>query len=179
MLKTEHYKRSIPYFSLDKVVVGTFYDEDMQRKIHRFKFVHNYVDHVYFQSLFTHIQEEYPYIPDIIVYPPISFRDRIFRWPNHAQKLVEYFGSKNVPTLSPFRKNFFTSHQSRRTRKERTGVREEYSFIQKYREQFQGKRILIIDDIITTGYTAHTLWKLLKKAGAKEVVGYFLASEKV
>ncbi len=43
----------------------------------------------------------------------------------------------------------------------------------------KGKKILLIDDLITTGYTAQTLGKLLKKAGAKEVVGYFLASEKV
>jgi len=43
----------------------------------------------------------------------------------------------------------------------------------------KGKKILLIDDLITTGYTAHTLGKLLKKAGAKEVVGYFLTSEKV
>ena len=79
MLKTEHYKRSIPSFSLDKVVVGTLYDEEMQRKIHRFKFVHNHVDRVYFETLFSQMKEEFPYTPDIIVYPPISLRDRIWR----------------------------------------------------------------------------------------------------
>jgi|GEM_PF-1666497 len=79
MLKTEHYKHAIPDFSLDKVVVGALYDEEMQRKIHRFKFVHNHVDHVYFQELFAHMKEEFPYDPDIIVYPPISFRDRMLR----------------------------------------------------------------------------------------------------
>jgi competence protein ComFC len=178
MLKTEHYKRSIPSFSLEKVVVGAFYDEEMQKKIHRFKFVHNHVDRVYFQRLFLQIQEEYPYIPDIIVYPPVSLRDRIFRGPNHAKKLVEYFAS-NIPTLSPFYKSFFTSHQSRRTKQERIVVREEYSFLHKYSNMIQGKKILLIDDLITTGYTAHTLGKLLKKAGAIEVVWYFLASEKI
>jgi predicted amidophosphoribosyltransferase len=35
---------------------------------------------------------------------------------------------------------------------------------------FHNKKILLIDDLITTGYTAHTLGKLLKKAGVKEVV---------
>lgn len=79
MLKTEHYKKSIPNFSLDKVVVGGYYDEEMQRKIRRFKFVQNRVDHVYFRSIFAQIEEEYPCKPDIIVYPPISLRDRIFR----------------------------------------------------------------------------------------------------
>lgn len=79
MLKSEHYKRAIPGFSLDKVVVGVYYDEEMRRKIHRFKFVHNYVDRVYFQEIFASIKAEFPYSPDYIVYPPISLRDRIFR----------------------------------------------------------------------------------------------------
>jgi hypothetical protein len=79
MFKTEHYKSSIPNFSLDKVLVGAYYDAEMQRKIHRFKFVHNYVDNVYFCSLFRSMKEEYSYESDIIVYPPISLRDRILR----------------------------------------------------------------------------------------------------
>lgn len=178
MLKTEHYKHTIPSFSLDKVVVGALYDEEMQRKIHRFKFVHNYVDHVYFRQVFTHIKEEFPYKPDIIVYPPISLRDRIFRGKNHARLLAQYFGWCET-ILCPFSKKIFTSHQSRRTKIERMNIRNEYSFNQLFEKQIQGKKIVLIDDLITTGYTAHTLGKLLKKAGAKEVMGYFLASEKV
>lgn len=79
MLKTQHYKRYIPSFALDIVVVGTYFDEAMRRKIHRFKFVHNHVDRVYFESLFSQMQKEYPYVPDVIVYPPISLKDRILR----------------------------------------------------------------------------------------------------
>ncbi len=60
MLKTEHYKRNIPDFSVDKVIVGGQYDELMQRKIRRFKFAHNYVDRVYFESLFLTATKEYP-----------------------------------------------------------------------------------------------------------------------
>lgn len=178
MLKTEHYKHAIPSFSLDKVVVGALYDEEIQRKIHRFKFVHNYVDHVYFRQVFARIKEEFPYQPDIIVYPPISLRDRIFRGQNHALLLAQYFGGQEM-ILCPFSKKFFTSHQSRRTKTERMNIREEYEFKQSFQKYIQGKKVILIDDIITTGYTAHTLGKLLKKAGAREVVGYFLASEKI
>ena len=63
----------------------------MQRKIRRFKFAHNYVDRVYFESLFAHSIEEYTPKGDIIVYPPVSPLDWIIRGPNHAQKLAEYF----------------------------------------------------------------------------------------
>ena len=180
MLKTQHYKRYIAGFSLDAVAVGAYFDEEIRRKIHRFKFVHNHVDHVYFDSLFALLKEEYPYKPDVIVYPPISLRDRIFRWPNHAKLLVTGFSSeKDTMIICPFHKKPFSSHQSRRTREERTSVREEYSFVEKYRNKIAGKKVLLIDDLITTWYTAHTLGKLLKKAGAREVVGYFLASEKI
>jgi competence protein ComFC len=177
MLKTEHYKKSIPNFSLDKVVVGGYYDEEMQRKIRRFKFVQNRVDHVYFWSIFSQIEEEFPYTPDIIVYPPISLRDRIFRWPNHAKIFTQLLSETDALIACPFQKKFFSSHQSRRTKRERSKVRDEFFLSSNI--DFRGKKILIVDDVITTGYTAHTLGKLLKKAGAREVVGYFLASEKV
>ena len=179
MLKTQHYKRAIANFSLDAVVVGSVYDDDMRRKIHRFKFVHNHVDNVYFQSLFGHMKEEYVCLSDVIVYPPISLQDRLLRWPNHARILAEYCAFINVPIICPFRKKFFSSHQSRRTKEERRSVREEYSFDTEHAHTIAGKKILLVDDVITTGYTAHTLWKLLKQAGATEIVGYFLASEKV
>lgn len=58
-------------------------------------------------------------------------------------------------------------------------IRHEYSLKQEFCELIKDKRIILVDDLITTGYTAHTLGKLLKKAGAREVVGYFLSSEKV
>lgn len=179
MLKTEHYKRYIADFSLDKIVVGAYYDAEMQRKIHRFKFVHNYVDDVYFRELFAYMEEEFPYVPDVVVYPPISFRDRIFRGPNHAKKLAQYFYHKKIPTLCPFRKKTFSTHQSRRAKKDRILAGTEYSLDKDFAEQLKGKKVLLIDDLITTGYTAHTLGKFLKRAGAVEVVGYFLASEKV
>ena len=179
MLKSEHYKRSIPWFALEKVVVGELYGEEMRRRIHRFKFVHNHVDHVYFRELFTSMKREYSYEPDCIVYPPVSLRDRIFRGPNHAKLLVQYFWPGDTPVFCPFQKKVFSSHQSRRTKAERSSVREEYSLHPTFLERIKGKKILLIDDLITTGWTAHTLGSLLKKAGAKEVVGYFLTSEMV
>ncbi len=180
MLKTEHYKRNIRNFSVDKVIVGSYYDDDMQRKIRRFKFAHNYVDRVYFESLFLKSVIEYPPNGDIIVYPPISALDWIIRGPNHAQNLAQYFSHiYQKPLLCPFKKKLFAGHQSRRSKKERANTRKEYIFDKKYTSTIKGARIILVDDLITTGYTAHTLGKLLKKAGAKEIAGYFLASEKV
>jgi ComF family protein len=164
MQKTQHYKRYIPGFSLDVVVVGTDYDLDMQRRIHRFKYAHNPVDRVYFEELFAYMKEEYPCLPDIIVYPPISLRDRIFRGTNHAQLLAQYFRPAGIQVLCPFRKKLFASHQSHKTKSDRKNIQDVYSLHEKWSDQVSGKKILLIDDLITTGYTAHILGKLLKKA---------------
>ncbi len=128
MLKTEHYKKSIPDFSLDKVIVGAYYDETMQRKIRRFKFAHNYVDRVYFEALFAQAAAEYKPRGHIIVYPPVSASDWIIRGPNHAEKLAEYFSHiYPKPLLNIFRKKLFSGHQSRRNKKERAKIRQEYT----------------------------------------------------
>ena len=178
MLKTTHYTRAIPGFSLDQVIVGKYYDDDMRKRIHRFKFVHNHVDRVYFQEIFVSIQEEYPFDPDIIVYPPVGFFDRIIRVANHAKILAKYFlWKRKIPLLCPFSRKIFASHQSKKSRKERFSLESEYFW--KDGNDLSGKKIALIDDLITTGATAHFLGQLLKDHGATEVVGYFLASEKI
>lgn len=58
------------------------YDSEMQKKLHRFKFVHNHSDAADFRSLFqTTIQESGIKNPSdtVIIYPPISLKDRILR----------------------------------------------------------------------------------------------------
>ena len=36
-------------------------------------------------------------------------------------------------------------------------IRNEYSLKEALKQSFKDKKVLLIDDIITTGYTAHTL----------------------
>ena len=43
------------------------------------------------------------------------------------------------------------------------------AFCVKHPEKVSGKRVVIIDDVVTTGATAHECIKALKKAGAKSV----------
>lgn len=87
-------------------------------------------------------------------------------------------GFGNIPIICPFQKKFFAGHQSKRSKQERTSIQEELFWNEKFTAKIRGKDVILVDDLITTGYTAHTLGKLLKEVGAKSVVGYFLASEK-
>ena len=44
------------------------------------------------------------------------------------------------------------------------------------KSEVDAKRVLVIDDVLTTGATADTIAKTLKKAGAKEVIILTVAS---
>ncbi|MEI6711156.1 MAG: hypothetical protein WCK88_02760 [bacterium] len=82
MQKTNYYKQIFSQFPLDAVFVGHFYDGVIQRKLHRLKFVNNTADNAYFESIFREIIAESDVKKDgeiIIVYPPISLKDRILR----------------------------------------------------------------------------------------------------
>lgn len=184
MQKTNYYKQNFRWFPFTSVYVGRFYDDVIQRKLRRFKFVHNTVDSVYFESIFRELIEENGYkniSNSVIVYPPISLKDRIFRWPNHARKLAIIFAKiigSNV-VVCPFRKKFFAGHQSRRNKTQRSKIQQEFKEKSVYGEQLRGKHIFFIDDIITTGHTAYTLWLLLKHLWVEEITWFFLASRKI
>ncbi len=47
------------------------------------------------------------------------------------------------------------------------------------KEALRGKRILLIDDIATTGATLFECAKILKDSGAKEVFGAIIARQKI
>lgn len=58
MQKTNYYKSVISNFPLKSVFVGHLYDGVIQKKLHRFKFVHNRVDSVYFETIFRELIAE-------------------------------------------------------------------------------------------------------------------------
>lgn len=184
MEKTNWYKSVIIGFALDRVFVYSQYTYDLQQKIHRWKFVHNHIDRASFVTYFSSLIEEIPqdlFHNIVIVYPPVSLRDSLFRWPNHAKMLAKLVAQKlsHAQCLCPFRKSLWAKHQARKSVAERKNIGKSYQFLKKYEKNIAGKNILLVDDIVTTGYTAHTLGQLLKSYGASSVVGVFLASEKV
>lgn len=185
MQKTNYYRSAIARFPLDGVFVGRLYDWVVQKKLRRFKFVHNTVDNVYFRSIFAELIEEsgiknmsHNYI---ILYPPISLKDRIFRWPNHAKKLAKIFWNLlwTHSIVCPFHKNFFAGHQSQRNKSQRKQILAEYTLKRHIPQDLEGKEVIIIDDIITTGYTMYALWNLLKTLWVKKITWFFLASHKI
>ncbi len=89
-----------------------------------------------------------------------------------AEEIAKMTNKELCPSVLTKTKN--TKDQYALSRKERkrniSGV-----FAIKNGQQISGKRVLLVDDLFTTGYTAQEATRLLVKSSAKEVVFFALA----
>lgn len=116
---------------------------------------------------------------DIITYVPLHRRKKAKRGFNQSQLLAEYIAHEcNIPiskgNLVRTRETYVQNRLDRVEReKNLAGV-----FKVKNPIKFYDKKIILIDDIITTGVTLNQCGKVLREAGAKNVYGLALFSGK-
>lgn len=166
-------KRNIPFIA--HWTAMWYYKDDVRRSIHRFKFgnTRSYA-HVYARLLAIRLQSSPVMDFDILTWVPTSFLRQLKRGYDQsellARDLADEFGIKASPTLKKIR---HTPPQSslRDIAQRRANVLGAYRAIDT--EQLAGKRILLLDDVVTTGATASECARTLLIAGAKEV--YFAA----
>ncbi|MCQ4923202.1 ComF family protein [Tissierella carlieri] len=116
---------------------------------------------------------------DIIIYVPTHKRKEALRGYNQAELLAVYI-SKNLekPLLRQnLIKTKWTKEQSHSNKIDRI-INLKGSFQIKDPSEIEGKRILLVDDIITTGVTMDECSRVLINNGAKEVIGIALTSSK-
>ncbi|MDR1958696.1 MAG: ComF family protein [Planctomycetaceae bacterium] len=115
---------------------------------------------------------------DLVVPVPMHFLRRFQRGVNSpvlfAQELAEVF--RIPPGVSCVTRNRYTKPQFRlNADQRRRNVRG--AFTCRYRpDKIRGKKILLVDDIITTRSTCHEIATVLRAAGAKSVTVAVLAS---
>ncbi|CAK7049905.1 ComF family protein [Tissierella sp.] len=116
---------------------------------------------------------------DIIIYVPTHKRKEALRGYNQAELLAVYI-SKNLekPLLREnLIKTKWTKEQSHSNKIDRiTNLKG--SFQIKDSSEIERKKILLVDDIITTGVTMDECSRVLINNGAKEVIGIALTSSK-
>ena len=116
------------------------------------------------------IRQEYEEPFDILTWVPVSPLRRITRGYDQAQLLAEAvsleLGMMPACTLRKVRHNRAQSGISGQARR-RANVLGAYKL--NPGQELRGKRILILDDVITTGATAGECARVLLTAGAKEV----------
>ncbi len=166
-------KRNIPFIAHWTAL--WYYKDDVRRSIHRFKFysARNYAK-AYARLLGTKLQQTLSKEYDILTWVPVSGIRRLKRGYDQsrliAQALGEELGCKAVPILRKIR---HTPPQSgfRDAAQRRANVMGAYRVMD--RKLVAGKRVLLIDDVVTTGATASECARMLLTAGTEKV--YFAA----
>lgn len=113
---------------------------------------------------------------DAMIFVPMTKKAYKKRGYNQTELLAkELFVQTNLPILDVVVKKRETKNQVKLKRAERLkNLQDAFSVTDK--TAIAGKRILIIDDVLTTGATAETIAKLLKEKGAAMVYLITVAS---
>jgi ComF family protein len=107
---------------------------------------------------------------DLVVPAPLHWLRRVWRGGNSSDAIAEVLGRQlGVPSPSfALKRKYYTRPQAGLPQRERrTNVRG--AFQASKRCDFHGARVLLVDDILTTGTTAHECALALRAADARTV----------
>jgi len=156
---------------LDSWTAVWHYEDNVRRSLIRYKFygARSYVL-CYGRMLAMKLLKEFPESFDLLTWVPISPLRKFFRGYDQVELLAtavgKELGMQPVSTLKKIRHNRPQS-RIKDVAKRRANVLGVYALTD--REAVRDKRILLLDDIITTGATAGECARVLLTAGAKEV----------
>ena len=156
---------------LDSWVAIWHYEDSVRASVLRFKFYgkRGYA-HAYGRLLAMKLSQEYPEGFDLITWVPTGLLRKLRRGYDQVELLAQAVGTElNMPPQPTLKKIRRTRTQStiRGDAHRRANVLGAYKAIDP--TQLSGKRILLLDDVITTGSTAGECARILLTAGAKEV----------
>ena len=156
---------------LDSFAAVWYYEGNVRKSILRYKFYHaRHYAPAYGRFLGRKIAEVYPEGFDRLTWVPVSPLRKLTRGYDQAQLLADAVGAElgmiPVPLLKKIRHNRPQSGISKEE-KRRANVLGAYRVTD--RERIAGQRILLLDDVLTTGSTAGECARMLKLSGAKEV----------
>ncbi|MFN3530953.1 MAG: ComF family protein [Candidatus Brocadia sp.] len=169
------------YLPFNTVTSVTYYDDVMKTLIHKFKYARQkFLASLLNDILITHerLKEVVPNI-DVIVPVPLHWLKKMLRGFNQSELLsrgIQRHFSKPISINNLCRiKN--TASQTRLSKNQRQ-INIHNAFFVHYPKSFKGKRVLLVDDVLTTGVTASECSKKLKEAGAESVHLLILATAK-
>lgn len=170
---TEHYRIDFPRIELDAVFVWVKY-RDVEDVLEAYKYHSERSYAKVFVQILRDILQKQDTKDSVIMTVPMHWSRYTLRGFNHmdylARKLSKELGITYIKAL----KTSFSRRQSQLSRKKRLENRKNHFTID---NSFTlPRRVFLIDDVISTGATAHECAKLLKRHGVEEVIGVFLAS---
>ena len=143
------------------------YNDFMKEMIAKYKYRGDYaLAEVFSFYLKDHLQKlDY----DLVTVIPLSEERLKERGFNQAQALLDVAGIECTPLLT----RIHTEKQSKKSRQERISLPQVFQVTDE--SIIQGKRIVIVDDIYTTGSTLRHAAKALKLAGASNIQSITIA----
>ncbi len=174
-------------FSLDALLCATEYQK-ISKLVHLFKYNFIQTLDAPLGDLLVKIllKNNFP-LPDMIIPIPIHKKKLKWRGFNQAEILANIVSQNITPGLkipvcsnALMRKKNTEAQMKIKTRKERLTNLSEAFFIQPLEQKnISEKRILLIDDIATTGATLFECARTLKNFGAKNVFAVVIARQKM
>lgn len=144
------------------------YDGEVKRLIYKLKFAKKTYVAQTLGALMADKFLECGFNSEIIVFVPMTASEEKKRGNNQAELLANEVGKRlDIPVLPALAKIKSTSEQKELKGKDRA-LNLEGAFACIF-EQVKGRKILLIDDVFTTGATANECAKVLLKAKAREV----------
>lgn len=163
----------------DACLAPLWYLDGVPDGVIRYKFRGGRNHSLLFASLMTVcVEERLPDGVDLVTWAPLSKKRLRRRGYDQARLLAEGVAERlGVPAVPLLEKVRNTRPQSRLIgmKRRRANVARAYRLLEEGAAQCAGRRVLLVDDVITTGSTMGECAQLLKKAGAVLVVGMGLA----
>lgn len=155
-----------------------FYNRFLREQIRRFKFL--FQPHLYkaFGELMVDYGREGGLFEDLhlLCYVPMHPSEENRRGYNQAKLLAEHISRRTgIPVTHSLKKLRKTREQNKLSEKERRRNLDR-AFAVEDASLFFGKRVLIVDDIVTTGSTMEEIGKMLLSCEAESIQGLVLAS---
>ena len=168
--------RKVEYF--DKTVAPFYYEGQIRDAVLRFKFhgMQNYASQ-FAQWMAVWVRAELEGKYDLISWVPCSAQRRWTRGFDQAELLAKRLAEQlDVPCIPVLKKVRNTPRQSRmpNAARRRGNVLGAYKALQP--EKYSGKRILLVDDVLTTGATLSECGKVLRIAGSGDLVCAVIAA---
>lgn len=148
-----------------------YYEDDVRDALLRYKFQHRAAYCRPFGLLVAECVAEHLEHPvDLVTWVPLSWRRKRKRGYDQARLLaMETARRLELPCESVLRKTVHTAPQSRTGSAEKRRANISGAYRVPHPERVQGKTILLIDDIVTTGSTLSECARMLGMAGADRV----------
>ena len=162
-------KRKLQF--LDSFVAVWYYEGYVRRALLRFKFSRaRHLASGLGRRMALRVAQELPDGVDVITWVPVSFFRRLRRGYDQGQLLANAVGKElGIPVRAALRKTKNNKAQSslRGVSQRRANVMGVYRVTDP--GAVHGKRVLLIDDVLTTGATAGECARMLRAAGVKEI----------